>query len=237
MKILATICARGGSKGVKNKNIRALNGKPLIAYTIEYLKEWGKAEKIVCSTDSDKIADIAKKYGAQVPFLRPSSLASDASAKFPVLKHAINFCEKYYSEKYDLLIDLDPTSPIRKKTDIENALKKFKKSDADILYSVVKARKNPYFNMVELDENEYAHLSKKPEVAVNRRQNAPEVYDMNASIYFYNRSFLLEPKNIHPLSSKKAAIYQMDEIAAFDIDNEIDFKFIEFLIKNKVVLL
>jgi len=94
MKVLGTICARGGSKGIKNKNIRELVGKPLIAYTIEYFKKWKKADRIVCSTDSKKIADIAKKYGAEIPFLRPAELATNTAPKIPVLQQLVKFCIK-----------------------------------------------------------------------------------------------------------------------------------------------
>ena len=231
MNILATICARGGSKGEKNKNIRNLHGKPLIGYTIDYLKNWGKADRIVCSTDSAKIADIAKKYGAEVPFLRPGDLADDASAKFPVLQHAIEFCENHFDEKYDVLVDLDPTAPIRKKDDIVKAFDKFANSSADVLYSVVNARKNPYFNMVELDENGYANLSKKPDKEIVARQSAPKVFDMNASIYIFDRDFVLNNSGLH---DGKEIVYVMDDISGFDIDREIDFQFIEFLLEEKV---
>ena len=158
MRILGTICARGRSKGVKNKNIRDLAGKPLIAYTIEYLKNWGNADKIVCSTDSEKIADIAKKFGAEIPVMRPAELATDTSSKLDVLKHIVKFCEKQDDNKYDIIVDLDPTSPLRKNRFLCEAFDKFVKSHANNLYSVGKARKNPYINMVELDENGYYHL-------------------------------------------------------------------------------
>ncbi|MEF8847731.1 MAG: acylneuraminate cytidylyltransferase family protein [Candidatus Thermoplasmatota archaeon] len=231
MKILSTICARGGSKGVENKNIRELQGKPLIAYTIEYLKNWDKADTMICSTDSKEIAGYAKKYGAEVPFLRPKNLATDKTAKFPVLQHAVKVCEKHYNEKYDILVDLDPTAPIRKQEDIEKAFVKFKNSNADVLYSVVEARKNPYFNMVEVDDQGYAHLSKKLEDTVVRRQDAPKVYDMNASIYIFDRDFILKNDGLH---DGKEIIYVMDDISSFDIDREIDFEFIEFLLEKEV---
>jgi len=229
MRILGTICARGGSKGVKNKNIRNLAGKPLIAYTIEYLKSWGKTYRIVCSTDSEKIADIAKKYGAEIPFMRPAELATDISGKLEVIQHIVRFCEKQENKKYDIVVDLDPTAPLREKKFLSEAFEIFMKSDANNLYSVSKSRKNPYFNMVELDENDYAHLSKKSEV--KRRQDAKQVYDMNASIYIFKRDFLLNTKTYH---SEKTAIYEMPEISSVDIDNEIDFLFIEYLIKKGV---
>jgi CMP-N-acetylneuraminic acid synthetase len=229
MKILGTICARGGSKGVINKNIRDLVGKPLITYTIDYLKKWGKTEKIVCSTDSEKIANIAKKYGAEIPLLRPAKLATDTSSKIDVLKHIVKFCEKQDGVKYDIIVDLDPTAPLRKKIFLEESFNKFLKSDANNLYSVTIARKNPYFNMVELDENGYAHLSKQ--TSVIRRQDAKPVFEMNASIYIYKRDFLLNTNSVH---SNKTIIYEMPEISSIDIDNEIDFLFTEFLLKNEV---
>lgn len=229
MKILGTICARGGSKGVKDKSIRNLAGKPLIAYTIEYLKRWGKAERIVCSTDSERIADIAKKYGAEIPILRPSELATDTASKIDALKHIVEFCEKQDNSKYDIIVDLDLTAPLRKKIFLEEAFEKFLKSDANNLYSVNKARKNPYFNMIELDEKGYAHLSKQGNVV--RRQDAKLVYEMNASIYIYKRDFLLNTNSVH---SNKTIIYEMPDIASIDIDNEIDFLFIEFLLNNEV---
>ncbi|MFX1483471.1 MAG: cytidylyltransferase domain-containing protein [Promethearchaeota archaeon] len=161
MRILGTICARGGSKGVKNKNIRELDGKPLIYYTINTLREWGKADRIVCSTDSPEIAKLANKYGAETPFLRPKDLASDTAPKIPVIKHALHYCENEEGVNYDVVVDLDPTSPIRTTSDIDGALQNFIDKKADVLYSVTEAKKNPYFNMVELDEgecNERVHL-------------------------------------------------------------------------------
>jgi CMP-N-acetylneuraminic acid synthetase len=229
MKVLGTICARGGSKGVKNKNIKLLAGKPLVAYTVEYLKNWGKANSIICSTDSEEIAEIAKKYGAEVPFIRPKELASDHASKLDVLKHAVKFCEKKKNIKYDTIVDLDPTAPLRKKKYLEEAIDKFEKNDVNNLYSVTKARKNPYFNMVEVNEKGYAHICKKSNVV--RRQDAKEVFEMNASIYIYNRDFLMKTITLH---SDKTIIYEMPEIASVDIDKELDFMFVEFLLEKGV---
>jgi len=228
MKILGTICARGGSKGVKDKNIRELAGKPLIAHTIEYFKKWGKANRIVCSTDSEKIANIARQFGAEIPCMRPKELATDNAFKLHVIQHIVKFCEEQ-DGKYDIIVDLDPTAPLRKQKFLDEALKKFLESNANNLYSVCRARKNPYFNMVELDENGYAHLCKKSNVV--RRQDAATVYELNASIYIYNRDFLLHTNTLH---SDKTIIYEMPDIASIDIDSEIDFLFVEFLLKNGV---
>jgi N-acylneuraminate cytidylyltransferase/CMP-N,N'-diacetyllegionaminic acid synthase len=229
MKILGTVCARGGSKGVKNKNIKDLNGKPLISYTIELLSKWDKADRIVCSTDSERIANIAKEYGADIPYIRPIELASDSASKLNVIQHLVNFCEKQDNVKYDIIVDLDPTAPLRKINDIEEAFSKFLESDANNLYSVSLAKKNPYFNMVEIDEYGYAHLCKDSNVV--RRQDAIPVYEMNASIYIYNRDFLINTKTLH---SDKTIIYEMPAISSIDIDSELDFLFVEFLIQKEV---
>lgn len=232
MNILITILARGNSKGVKDKNIRMLGGKPLIAYSIETAKKWGKTSKIVCSTDSEKIAKVAKKYGAEVPFLRPKELATDKSGKVPAIRHALAKCEELYAMKFDLIVDLDVTSPFRTEKDLDNCLKLFIEKRPEIIFSVIKARKSPHFNMVRCNEEGYAELAMKSKKPVLRRQDAPKVYDMNASIYFYSRSFLINEKNNSVFSSKRAMIYEMGEQSSLDIDTEIDFKFIEFLIER-----
>ena len=229
MRILATVCARKGSKGVRNKNIKTVCGKPLIFYTIDLLKRWGKADRIVCSTDSEDIAKIAKESGAEVPFLRPKELATDEMGKIPVIKHAVTFCEKEYGTKFDAIVDLDPTAPLRKMEDLDKALEIFMKKKADLVYSVAEAKKNPYFNMVELDEKGAPHLVKTPKVRLARRQDAPKVYEMNASIYIYDRDHLLATDDLH---SGKVAIYVMDAPSAIDIDREIDLQFVEFLMER-----
>ena len=126
MKILLTICARKGSKGVKNKNIRFLLGKPLIAYSIDQALNWGRASHVVVSTDSKEIAEIAKSFGAEVPFIRPANLAQDRSPKLPVLRHALLECERIFQQKYDIIVDLDPTSPLRTSNDIEGCYSIFR---------------------------------------------------------------------------------------------------------------
>lgn len=229
MKILGTICARGGSKGVKNKNIKKLLDKPLIAYTIEYFKKWGKIDRIVCSTDSPEIANIAEKYGADIPYIRPKELAGDHISKLSVLKDLIQFCEKQDNTTYDIIVDLDPTSPLRKRNFLQKAFEKFLNKDANNLYSVCEARKNPYFNMVEVDQNGYAHLCKFSDAI--RRQDAPQVYEMNASIYIYKHDFLINTDSLH---SDKTIVYEMPYINSIDIDTELDFLFVEFLLKKEV---
>jgi len=233
MNVLITICARGGSKGVKNKNIRVLKDKPLIAFTILQAKKWGKTEDIVVSTDSEAIASVASEWGAKVPFIRPSELAQDDSPKVPVIRHALITCEKLWGVKYDLIIDLDVTSPVRTAHDIENCMNKFISNKLSTLFSVVRAHKNPYFNMVEEDGDGFVHISKKLPENVYSRQKAPQVYGINGSIYCYSRDFLIDEKNTMPFSDR-TMVYEMDDIAGFDVDREVDFKFLEFLLKEGV---
>lgn len=230
--LLITICARGGSKGVKGKNIRNLLGKPLIYYTIKQAKEWGKGKRVVVSTDSEYIGNIAKEFGADVPFIRPADLATDTAAKVPVIRHVLNSCEDLYKEKYDLIMDLDVTCPMRKVVDLENALNLFLQKKPKTLFSAVPAHRNPYFNMVEETIDGKVVLSKKGNFT--SRQEAPKVYDMNASIYIYDRDFLKDEKNTSPISDN-SIIYVMDELSRTDIDSELDFKFIEYLVKEGIM--
>lgn len=231
--ILITICARGGSKGVKGKNIRNLLGYPLIYYTIKQAQDWSKAKRVVVSTDSKDIAKLAKKFKAEVPFTRPPKLATDKAAKIPVIRHALITSEKFFKEKYDLIMDLDVTSPIRKVQDLENALKLFLKESPKTLFSVVPAHRNPYFNMVEESTLGRVKICKQNSRFATR-QEAPKVYDMNASIYIYKREYLLDKKNNSSISDDSVA-YVMDENSKTDIDSELDFKFIEFLVKEGIV--
>lgn len=227
MNILCTICCRSGSSGVKDKNIKLINGKPLMAYTIETAKKWGGYNDFIISTDSEKYQAIAKEYGCDAPFLRPQELADSKAGKVGVIRHAMLEMEKLNGVEYDYVIDLDVTSPIRKAEDIENCFKMCVDGDYEIVYSVTNARKNPYFNMVEVNESGYAVLSKHLEKDVLSRQAAPKVYEINGSIYVYKREYLLEAENVY---ANKAGIYVMDD-HAIDIDSNADFDYIEYLLK------
>ncbi len=235
-KILLTICARKGSKGVKNKNIRDLCGRPLIAHSIRQALSWGKADKVICTTDSEAIAAIARQCGAEVPFMRPAHLATDSIGKLPVLQHALRETERLTGERFDVLLDLDSTAPVRTVQDIDKALKIFKQSKAKSVFSVTPCRKNPYFNMVETDARGYYRLVKKLKNPFMSRQAAPRVYDLNASIYVYSRQYLLDPKTKTPVSDRSKVLV-MEEWSAFDIDHESDFQFIEFLVNKGLVKL
>ena len=228
MSILCTLCMRGGSKGIKGKCIQLINNKYLFVHTLNQLKKINFIDNVVVSTDSKKIFNLTQKYGIHNWFLRSKNLSLDNSPKIPVIRDALIRSESYYKKKFDIIIDLDVTSPLRQESDIKKAYKKFIDEKADILFSVNKSKKNPYFNMVEIRNNK-VNLIKKNNI-IKRRQDAPKVYDMNASIYIWKRESLLRNNT---LFTKKTVIYEMPEERSIDIDTLLDLKIVEFLIKNK----
>ena len=231
--ILCTICCRGGSKGVKNKNIRPLLGKPLIAYTIEQAQKSQIFSHIVLSTDSEEIAKIGKQYGAEVFFLREKKLATD-EGKLPAIRDALIKSEVYYNTTFDIVFDLDATSPLRDIQDIIDAYRLFLCENNDMLITASPARKNPYFNLVEIFQNKetgkiYVDLSKQSKTPILRRQDAPKCYDMNASIYIWKREALFKYDDV---LGEMTSLYIMPEERSIDIDTETDLHFVEFLLKK-----
>lgn len=227
--ILCTICARAGSKGVKNKNIRDLHGKPLIAYTIEQAKATKIFDHIVVSTDSDQIAETAIKYGAEVFFKRAAEMASDNAGKLQVIRDAFVRSEAHYDKKFDYLVDLDATSPLRSVEDITNCIEKLFNNNFDNIITAAPSRRSPYFNMVELNADDTVKLSKTLDNNVIRRQDSPQVFDMNASIYVWNRKAILNDESV---ISERTGLYVMPEERSLDIDSELDFTIVNFLMKN-----
>jgi len=233
---LCTICMRGGSQGIKNKNYRLINGKPLMYFTIKQAIKAKIFDNIVVSTDSKKILEFAKSYGADGWFTRPKKFSSNSSPKIPAIQHALIEAEKFYDKKFNFIVDLDATSPLRKVKDIVNAYKVFLKKKPDILITGAKSRKNPYFNIVEI-VNKKVKKVKIINKTVFRRQDAPKTFDMNASIYIWNRKTLMNSGNAIAALSKnikeKVILYEMPDNRSIDIDSELDFKIVEFLLKKE----
>ncbi len=231
MKALITICGRAGSKGVKNKNFREFLGYPLVDYTVAAAKLFEEKnhdiEVDICiNSDSDNLLKIGTRYGGVEPIKRPDQLAKDSSPKLPTIKYSLEQMEEKHDKEYEYIIDLDITSPLRKVKDIENALKKaIDKKDVDVVYSVVSSRRNPYFNMVEKADDEIKRIKESNFV---RRQDAPKVYDMNASIYCYKRDSLLNKLKVSPLEGKND-IMIMQDTGVLDIDSEEDFELMKVL--------
>lgn len=225
--ILATICCRGGSKGVPGKNIRLLNGKPLIAYTIETAKKSKLINDLIISTDDEEIATVAKQFGASVPFMRPDELASDTASKWPVFIHALEAYEKLNNTTVEYLVDLDVTVPLKTREDIDGAISlAINNPEVDVVITGYEPERNPYFNMMEINEKGYAEIVKKSERPIVRRQDAPTVYSLTPAAYVVKKSALYEFEH---WSKAVCKIHPIEREHAVDIDTEIDFKIVEFL--------
>lgn len=225
MKPLVIIPARGGSKGLPGKNIKKLRGKPLIHYTIEAARELFNDEQIYVSTEDENIIRAANQIGLKVPFTRPSELATDQVGTYEVLLHALAFAEEnnYYP---NLIFLLQPTSPFRTGQHIKEALKIYH-SGLDMVVSVKETKSNPYYILFEEDENGF--LKKSKELLINRRQEAPKVWEYNGAIYIINPESLKS----FPLNQfRKIKKYVMDEYSSHDIDSIYDWKLAEFLING-----
>ena len=232
MNILITICARGGSKGIPGKNIKILNGKPLIGYTIDtakkFVEQYGNTH-IELSTDSDAIREVADACGLKSEYIRPAYLANDTSGKIDAIADILDYAEKIYHIRYDFILDMDVTSPLRTLEDLSAAFDILSNSpDAVNLFSVSPANRNPYFNMVEQKENGF-YDKVKTIGDVSTRQSAPKVYDLNASFYFYKRIFF--EQGYKGAITDKSLIYEVPH-TCFDLDHPLDFEMLEFLMSN-----
>ena len=228
MSNLCVICARGGSQGIKNKALVKIKGKPLISYTIKQAIKSRIFSEVIVSTDSIKIQKVAKFYGAKSWFLRPKNISSKNSSKLLAIRHAFLESEKFFKKKFDICFDLDVTSPLRTLSDINKAYKKFKNGKYSNLFSVCEAKKNPYFNLVEKRKNTYV-ISKKTNKMFFSRQKLPKVYEMNASIYIFNRNFLLKKSK---LIGKSTSIFLMPRERSIDIDDKFDLNLVRYLLKK-----
>jgi len=226
---IITICARGGSAGVPGKNIRTLYGKPLIGWTIEQAFASKVSDQVFVSTDSEAIAQVAREFGAQVPFLRPAELATSTAGKLPVIQHLVEWVEANLG-LVNSIIDLDPTSPLRAVADIQACFGMLD-SATDVVITGYRSDKNPYFNMVELKDNGFYERVCQPGSEVLSRQSAPAVFAMNASIYAWHRRSLSGSL----WDSDRIRLLEMPRERSIDIDHEIDFDLVELMMKKKGV--
>lgn len=231
MSRLCTICARGGSKGIKDKNIRQLLDKPLIAYSVQQAKRCGLFEMIAVSSDSSAILEAAKRYGADLLVERPLDMATDTAAKVPAIRHCVMSAEQHARKRFDVLVDLDATSPLRLPEDIIGSVRLLEVRNVSNVITAAPARRSPYFNLVELGSDGVVRLSKPLPDQVHRRQDAPPAYDMNASIYVWRRDALFEDS---PIFRPDTALYVMPEDRSIDIDSELDFRIVELLLSERM---
>lgn len=235
MNIIITICARGGSKGIPGKNIKPVGGRPLLAYTADVaLKFVNKYNcEVILSTDSLEILQVGKESGIKSDYKRPDYLANDTCGKPDAIKDAVTWAENRNQKQYDFIIDLDVTSPIRTLEDIEKCVGMLEQNkEALTIFSVNPCSRNPYFNMVQKNNDGYYSVVLGGKYKT--RQSAPKVYDMNASIYVYRREALMceNPRAV----TDKSLVYIMDHIC-FDLDEPSDYDYLSYLIENKKISL
>jgi N-acylneuraminate cytidylyltransferase/CMP-N,N'-diacetyllegionaminic acid synthase len=230
---ICTICARGGSKGVKNKNILNLAGEPLIAYSLKQAKDCGLFDLIAVSSDSQDILSIARHYGADILIERPVHLAGDTAPKVPVIRHCVEEAERISNKQFDVVVDLDATSPLRLTEDIIGAVNLLEMENVSNVITACPARRSPYFNLVELDESGVVKLSKSLDKNIVRRQDSPRCFDMNASIYVWKRQALTDHSTVFNFDTR---LFEMPEERSTDIDNELDFEIVEFLMNKRNIL-
>jgi N,N'-diacetyl-8-epilegionaminate cytidylyltransferase len=223
---VALICARGGSKGVPDKNIRLLAGRPLIGWAIKLAKQVSQISRIIVSTDSNPITQVAIELGVEVPFVRPAELAKDDSPEWLVWRHAIDFLNNNQIA-VDGIVVIPPTSPLRNIQDIENCINEFEKGVADIVITVTESRRSPYFNMVTVNDQGAAELVISPSTKIFRRQDAPNIFDVTTVCYIARPQFVQQCDGI--FEGKVRSVFVPQE-RALDIDTEFDFKIAEHLL-------
>jgi N-acylneuraminate cytidylyltransferase len=224
MKPIVIIPARGGSKGVPGKNIKKLQGKPLIQYTIEAARAIFDDQHIIVSTDDHAIKTCVEGLDLRVPFIRPSELATDKAGSYEVLLHALEYVKETGYDP-DTLVLLQPTSPLRNRQHLQQALALYEET-VEMVVSVKETKSNPYYVLFE--ENEQGYLIKSKEGEFVRRQDCPKVYEYNGAIYIVNVNALMKSP-LHQL--KKVKKYVMDEVSSHDIDTPLDWKIAEFLLE------
>lgn len=225
--ILIIIPARGGSKGIPRKNIKPLNGKPLIYYSIDTARAITTDENICVTTDDMEIKSVVENYGLRVPFLRPDELSTDTAGTYEVLLHALDYYEKQ-GKHYDIVLLLQTTSPFRTAEQVREALALYDRSQADMVVSVKECPANPYYNVFEENSDGYLHVC-KGDGNIFRRQDAPKVYEYNGAIYIMDAEKL---KTTHMHRMQKRVKYIMDAQSSFDLDTMQDWKMAEIILST-----
>jgi CMP-N-acetylneuraminic acid synthetase len=229
VSIFALICARGGSKGLPGKNVRPLAGKPLIAWAIEQALAVERVDRVIVSTDSNEIAQVAKEYGADVPFMRPSELAQDKSPEWLVWRHALGFLQETEGEYPQAMMVVPPTAPLRSVIDLNRCLDRYLENDFDIVVTVSDAHRNPYFNMVKSNVDDSVEIAIQPADSIGRRQDAPAVYDMTTVAYVTSPGYVVESNGIF---DGRVGCVHIPVERALDIDTALDFRIAECLVSD-----
>jgi CMP-N-acetylneuraminic acid synthetase len=231
MHATAFIFARKGSKGLPGKNIKLFHGKPLIAWAIEQAQKAKKINRVIVSTDSQEISEIALSYGAEVPFLRPKNLSEDSSPERKAWQHALNFLLEEEGKLPDIMISVPATSPLREPSDLDACIEEYLNSEVDTLLTVMEAARNPYFTMLSKDENTgLFDLAFKSEKQIIRRQDAPKIFDIASIAWVTDPNFVLSNDNLY---DGRVGAIEVPAERAIDIDTMLDFKIAELLFHEK----
>ena len=229
--LTAFIFARGGSKGLPRKNIKVLAGKPLIAWAIETALKVSEVNRVVVSTEDPGIADIAREFGAEVPFIRPKNLASDNASEWDAWRHALLTLRDIEGEFPDPFISVPTTAPLRLPDDIRACISTYNEGGADVVLAVTEAHRNPWFNMVTTESDGTVRLVNEFSGFINRRQDAPSVWDITTVAYVANPHFILENNRIFDGIVKSISV---PVERAIDIDTPYDFAIAEFLMNQRI---
>lgn len=225
--MLAIIPARGGSKGLPGKNIKLLNNKPLIAYTIEAALKSNNISRVIVSTDDEKIAKIALDFGAEIPFMRPDNLATDDAKSIDVYQYTIEHLEKKYNMKINEFIVLQPTSPLRNEKHIDEAIALFIEKKADSVISYTEENHPIFWHKFVNEQGKFEDIF-QGDYLKNRQEIKPTYYP-NGAIYVFKKDLIFQ----NAYYTNKSYAYLMEKINSVDIDTKDDFKYIEFLINNE----
>lgn len=231
MDAIAFIFARGGSKGLPGKNILPLCGKPLIAWAIEHAKAVPRIRRVIVSTDTSDIADMAREWGAEVPFLRPEKLAKDDTPEWLAWQHALNYILEAEGSLPDVMVSVPTTAPLRLPADIELCLDLYEQGGSDMVITVTEARRNPCFNMVTKQKDGCVSLVIPPTNSISRRQSAPAVFDMTTLAYVANPKFVQRAPSIF---SGRVKAVDIPVERAIDIDTAFDFELAEWLMAKRM---
>lgn len=230
---LCTICARGGSKGVPNKNIAPILGVPLIAYSIRQARDSGLFDFLAVSSDDPAILAVARDEDVDFLVVRPTGMADDHAGKLPAIRHCVEEVEARAGRQFNVLVDLDATSPLRDVSDIQGAVALLEAEAVSNVITGTPSRRSPYFNMVERSGNGTVSLSKGLDQAVVRRQDAPACYDMNASVYVWRRdAFFAGPQVFYD----DTRLFVMPEERSIDIDTPLDLEIVTYLMGRRATL-
>lgn len=229
--VYAFVFARGGSKGLPGKNIRLLDGKPLIAHSIEMAKQIAEVQRIIVSTDDEVIASVAREWGAEVPFMRPAELAADTSSEWLAWRHALNVlgCTPF-GGPCNVFLSLPTTAPLRSVEDVRRCLEVYYQGDCDAVITSSPAARHPMFNMVKEMPSGEVRLAMEQEGGCCRRQDAPQLFDMTTAAYVVRPEFILTRER---LMEGRVRQVVLPRERAVDIDDEIDLAFVEFLLKRR----